>query len=140
MPYCISRWKFSCYDDFYDVFKKKPNKKNPKYFKMSPSMELSIEVLKLYYKRNSLKTVIKMMQKKSYQEILHIRQSRRLVKRFGNIGFTENGKKKKNTWRLNIAMTFGFIAKLKRVVEETPHRSARKWLINLSTMSRKRCL
>lgn len=62
---------------------------------MSPSIELSIEVLKLYYKRNSLKTVIKMMQKKSYQEILHIRQSRRLVKRFGNIGFTENEKKRK---------------------------------------------
>lgn len=63
---------------------------------MSPSIELSIEVLKLYYKRNSLKTVIKMMQKKSYQEILHIRQSRRLVKRFGNIGFTENEKKEKH--------------------------------------------
>lgn len=87
---------------------------------MSPSIELSIDVLKLYYKSNSLITVIKMMQrKKSLIRKYFIWDRVSVLSR--DLGKSDLQKTEKtHTWRLNIARTFGFIAKLKRVVEETP--------------------
>lgn len=62
---------------------------------MSPSIELSIDVLKLYYKSNSLITVIKMMQrKKSLIRKYFIWDRVSVLSRdLEKSDFTENGKK-----------------------------------------------
>ena len=95
---------------------------------MALSKKQCAEIVKLYYKHNSPKTVILVISmRKSYPELrfkLNKMHIHRFVKKFEKIGSIEDGRR--TNQRLKSARTQTVITKVKDMFAETPQISVRK--------------
>lgn len=103
---------------------------------MAPTQAQSCEVIKLYYECKSLKTVVKTI-KKNHPELekFNTKQVQRIVKRFEESGSVED-RRHTNTGRPRSVRTSENLERVKNVINETPQRSVRRVLGDVSnTMS-----
>ena len=98
------------------------------FLKMAPSKEQCYEVIRLYYQSKSLKTVVKTM-RKTHPEIgtFNAKQVQRIVKRFEESDSVED-RRHNNTGRPRSARTVENLEQLKTAINETPQRSVRRVL------------
>lgn len=99
---------------------------------MAPPTERCAEIVKLYYKTGSPKTVIREMQKLyPHEEKLTRQQIHRTVKRFEVTGSVTDARHH-NTGRPRSSRCAGNIQQIEEIIESTPQTSIRKVLGNIT--------